>query len=128
MPSGRTPRACQLASAGSLRVSESLTLKTVQRIWYVWPDFAVLISSFNSGSIRVRIQWVNPPPHICSTNPTAMSLRDTEERYHQPIDRSRLTPAFRLQRSVGQRYSQDTIFLLTGHRTWQTCGLAKQRR
>ncbi|GFV06917.1 RNase H domain-containing protein [Trichonephila clavipes] len=28
---------------------------------------------------------------------------DTEERYHQPIDRSGLTPATRLQRSVGQR-------------------------
>ncbi|GFX60480.1 hypothetical protein TNCV_1181991 [Trichonephila clavipes] len=28
---------------------------------------------------------------------------DTEERYHQPIDRIGLTPASRLQRSVGQR-------------------------
>ncbi|GFT62325.1 hypothetical protein TNCV_4717221 [Trichonephila clavipes] len=28
---------------------------------------------------------------------------DSEERYHQPIDRSGLTPASRLQRSVGQR-------------------------
>ncbi|GFW62067.1 uncharacterized protein TNCV_1684981 [Trichonephila clavipes] len=26
---------------------------------------------------------------------------ETEERYHQPIDRSGLTPATRLQRSVG---------------------------
>ncbi|GFW01638.1 hypothetical protein TNCV_4085531 [Trichonephila clavipes] len=31
---------------------------------------------------------------------------NTEERYHQPIDRSGLTPASRLQRSVGQRYSR----------------------
>ncbi|GFW40972.1 RNA-directed DNA polymerase from mobile element jockey [Trichonephila clavipes] len=30
---------------------------------------------------------------------------DTEERYHQPIDRSGLTPATRLQRSGGQRVS-----------------------
>ncbi|GFX54074.1 hypothetical protein TNCV_2337101 [Trichonephila clavipes] len=30
---------------------------------------------------------------IRSTNPTAMYSRDTEERYHQPIDRSGLTPA-----------------------------------
>ncbi|GFY35805.1 hypothetical protein TNCV_4841821 [Trichonephila clavipes] len=28
---------------------------------------------------------------------------DTEERYHQPIDRSGLTPTTHLQRSVGQR-------------------------
>ncbi|GFV29728.1 hypothetical protein TNCV_3668201 [Trichonephila clavipes] len=40
----------------------------------------------------------------------ALTLRQclfgkTEERYHQPIDRSRLAPATRLQRSVGQRTS-----------------------
>ncbi|GFV69727.1 hypothetical protein TNCV_1348801 [Trichonephila clavipes] len=29
---------------------------------------------------------------------------ETEERYHQPIDRSGFTPASRLQRSVGQRF------------------------
>ncbi|GFX96297.1 hypothetical protein TNCV_2291851 [Trichonephila clavipes] len=43
-------------------------------------------------------------PFIRSTNPTAVfSFRDSEERYHQPIDRSGLTPASRPQRSVGQR-------------------------
>ncbi|GFV38434.1 hypothetical protein TNCV_4393151 [Trichonephila clavipes] len=52
---------------------------------------------------------------------------DTKERYHQPIYRSGLTPVSRLQRSVGQRYSQDTIYLLTGRRTRQTCGLKNQR-
>ncbi|GFY03443.1 hypothetical protein TNCV_3132011 [Trichonephila clavipes] len=31
---------------------------------------------------------------------------ETEERYHQLIDRSGLTPATRLQRSVGERYSK----------------------
>ncbi|GFX39218.1 hypothetical protein TNCV_3859431 [Trichonephila clavipes] len=33
-------------------------------------------------------------------------------------------------RSVGKgnaKYPQNTIFLLTGRRTWQTCGLANQR-
>ncbi|GFY32573.1 hypothetical protein TNCV_673281 [Trichonephila clavipes] len=52
---------------------------------------------------------------------------DTEERYHQPIDRSGLTPSSRLQRSVGQRYSQDTVFLLTGRRIRQTGGSENQR-
>ncbi|GFW07836.1 hypothetical protein TNCV_3919691 [Trichonephila clavipes] len=44
-----------------------------------------------------------PDTLICSTNPTAVSLRGLRKRYHQPIDRSGLTPATRLQRSVGQR-------------------------
>ncbi|GFW40773.1 hypothetical protein TNCV_4528621 [Trichonephila clavipes] len=41
-------------------------------------------------------------PLICSTTLQQCLLGDTEERYHQPIDRSGFTPASRLQRSVGQ--------------------------
>ncbi|GFT97971.1 hypothetical protein TNCV_560111 [Trichonephila clavipes] len=59
---------------------------------------------YNATASGRGIQRVKPDtPLICSTNPTAVSLRDSEERYHQPIDRSGLTPATRLQRSVGQR-------------------------
>ncbi|GFX60667.1 uncharacterized protein TNCV_4917171 [Trichonephila clavipes] len=36
---------------------------------------------------------------------------DTEERYHQPIDRSGLTPATRLQRSAGQRAVITNFFI-----------------
>ncbi|GFV90645.1 hypothetical protein TNCV_2223611 [Trichonephila clavipes] len=51
MPSGRTSRACQLTLAGSLRVSESVTLKTAQMIRNVWMDFAVQITSFSSSRL-----------------------------------------------------------------------------
>ncbi|GFU31587.1 hypothetical protein TNCV_1234851 [Trichonephila clavipes] len=68
-------------------------------------------------------------PHSLSASLTLQQclFGDTEERCHQPIDGSGLTPASRLQRSVGQRYSQYTIVLLTGRLTRQTFGLAKQR-
>ncbi|GFV29907.1 hypothetical protein TNCV_657361 [Trichonephila clavipes] len=36
---------------------------------------------------------------------------ETEERYHQPINRSELTPASRLQRSVGQRCGENSLKL-----------------
>ncbi|GFX02884.1 hypothetical protein TNCV_4438661 [Trichonephila clavipes] len=56
---------------------------------------------------------------------------DIEERYHQPIDRSGLTPASYLQQSMGQReckrYTQNTIFPLTGCSAQQTCRFANQQ-
>ncbi|GFV97726.1 hypothetical protein TNCV_2313111 [Trichonephila clavipes] len=55
----------------------------------------------------------------------------SEETFHQPTDRSKLTPASHLQRSLGQReckrYPQDTFPLLTGDRTQQTCELGNQQ-
>ncbi|GFW53337.1 hypothetical protein TNCV_4075581 [Trichonephila clavipes] len=44
---------------------------------------------------------------------------DTEERYHQPIDRGGFTPATRLQRSVGQ--SDEAHFWLNGYVNKQNC-------
>ncbi|GFW40985.1 hypothetical protein TNCV_4089841 [Trichonephila clavipes] len=52
---------------------------------------------------RGEDQRVNPTPLICSTNPTAVSLRGLRREYHQPIDRSGLTPASVYSESVGQR-------------------------
>ncbi|GFX71810.1 hypothetical protein TNCV_2010471 [Trichonephila clavipes] len=57
--------------------------------------------------------------------PAALTLQqclfgDSEESTTSRLTGSGLTPATRHQRSVGQRYSQDTIFLLTGRRTRQT--------
>ncbi|GFT26273.1 hypothetical protein TNCV_4411751 [Trichonephila clavipes] len=54
-----------------------------------------------------------PDTLIRSTNLQQCPFGDSEERYHQPIDRSGLTPASRLQRSVGQRQSRTPSFLLT---------------
>ncbi|GFW16890.1 hypothetical protein TNCV_2760181 [Trichonephila clavipes] len=72
-------------------------------------------------SIKARIQWVNPTHYPLSAALTLQQCLsgDTKERYHQPIDRSRLTPATHLQ--------QSTIFFLTGRSTLQTCGLGNQR-
>ncbi|GFX23753.1 hypothetical protein TNCV_3596951 [Trichonephila clavipes] len=78
MPNRRPSRACQLTAAGCLRMSEPLTLKTSQRIRNVRANFARL-------TLQQRLSG------------------NTEERYHQPIDRSWLTPASRLQRSGAQR-------------------------
>ncbi|GFU98430.1 hypothetical protein TNCV_3652611 [Trichonephila clavipes] len=48
-------------------------------------------------SIRARIQWVNPPPLTAALTLQQCLYGDTEETYHQEIDRSGLTPASRLQ-------------------------------
>ncbi|GFS62981.1 hypothetical protein TNIN_492191 [Trichonephila inaurata madagascariensis] len=66
-----------------------------------------------------------------------MSLRDTEERYPQPIDRSGLTPAFHLRRSVGQRerkgiprtpFSSLQKTAQAKHAGWLTNGTEKERK
>ncbi|GFV06954.1 hypothetical protein TNCV_2917141 [Trichonephila clavipes] len=74
-----------------------------------------------------------PTPLICSTNPTAVSLRRLQKnpywRYHQPIDRERAHSCHPSTAKRGPKgIPRDTIFLLTGRRRWQTCGSENQRR
>ncbi|GFW65228.1 hypothetical protein TNCV_394941 [Trichonephila clavipes] len=54
----------------------------------------------------------------------------TEERYHQPIDRSGLTPASRLQLSVGQRFPMTPFSSLRDaahgkYAGWETNGVSE---
>ncbi|GFY05609.1 putative LOC100569746 [Trichonephila clavipes] len=164
MPEGRTFAARQLIAAGSLRVAETLALKTVQRIRYIGTYFIfrypALMEDGNLGlfkvrlkclvgksdesffivldntlvrkshqdicfggaqkshnwqkpgmvfnwstprikydSIRKSIQRVNPPPLLCRNV--------SEETCPHLIERSRLNPETRLQRSVVQKKRKD---------------------
>ncbi|GFW30250.1 hypothetical protein TNCV_3850211 [Trichonephila clavipes] len=49
MPNRCTSRAHQLSAAGSLRMSEPLTLEAAMRIRNIWSYFAVQISGFNNS-------------------------------------------------------------------------------
>ncbi|GFU20010.1 hypothetical protein TNCV_1191581 [Trichonephila clavipes] len=80
-------------------------------------------------------QGKDPTPLICSSNPTAVSLRGRRREVYQPIERSGLTPAIHLQRSVDEkerkRYPRTPFSSLrdAAHcklANWETNGISKK--
>ncbi|GFV85392.1 hypothetical protein TNCV_3772171 [Trichonephila clavipes] len=112
-------RAHQLTVERSLRMFEPLLLEAMQRARPSLGHSCIgSIRAYTTSSWRALTHHVVQQGKQCAGHLQCL-FGDTEERYHKPIDRSRLTPVSRLQRRVGlrecKRYPQNTISLLTGH-------------
>ncbi|GFU88727.1 hypothetical protein TNCV_4444041 [Trichonephila clavipes] len=90
MPSGRTSRACQLTSAGSLGMSEPLALKTAQRVRRRRIPFDFQRTSLAGLVLDSAMAWGEPPALQCRT-PSRHHLELQDRRDYAPADRAART-------------------------------------